>query len=134
MPAIEQPDLSKRVIYSSPDDVPARSQPSLNAKVDIEYFNCEDIVNAKFVGQIKPIEITKNSRRCGVLGYKLGMTSIWDKWGKLHPLSVIQVDRCQVVQVKTEDKEGFNAIQLGKRDESPPPPPRSSSRVSLRTF
>jgi len=56
------------------------------------------------------VEPKKTSKRTGVLGYKLGMTSIWDKWGTLHPLTVIQVDRCQVVQVKHEEKDGVTAL------------------------
>ena len=53
------------------------------------------------------------SKRSGLLGYKVGMTSTWDRWGIKIPLTVIQVDRCQVTQVKTEAKEGFSGLQLG---------------------
>jgi large subunit ribosomal protein L3 len=41
------------------------------------------------------------------------MTSSWDKWGVLRPLTVIQLDRCQVVHVKTKEKDGYTALQLG---------------------
>ena len=38
--------------------------------------------------------VDRNSKRCGVLGYKMGMTHFWDRWGVLTPCTVIQVDRC----------------------------------------
>jgi len=46
------------------------------------------------------------------------MTSSWDKWGVLRPLTVIQLDRCQVVHVKTKEKDGYTALQLGIADKN----------------
>lgn len=43
----------------------------------------------------------------------MGMTSFWTKWGQQYPVSVIQIDRCQVLQVKTKEKDGRDAIQVG---------------------
>ncbi|EGR34111.1 hypothetical protein IMG5_023250 [Ichthyophthirius multifiliis] len=103
----------KKIIYPNPNSIPQKQPPGLFRKADVVYFNPENLVNQKFKSQLKPISPTKTSKRTGVLGYKLGMTSIWDKWGTLVPLTVIQLDRCQVVQVKTEEKEGYNALQLG---------------------
>jgi len=57
--------------------------------------------------------VDRNSKRVGLLGYKMGMTHIWDKWGKLTACSVIQVDRCQVTQVKSKAHDGVNSIQVG---------------------
>ena len=45
------------------------------------------------------------------------MTHFWNKWGQLVPCTVIQVDRCQVTQVKTLEKDGCNAIQVGCGEE-----------------
>jgi len=56
------------------------------------------------------------SRRTGLLAIKCGMTSQWDSWGVQHPLTVLKVDGCQVVQAKTSEKEGYNALQLGLSD------------------
>lgn len=55
----------------------------------------------------------KNGRRTGGLAMKVGMLGIYDKWGKRYPVTVLQLDNCQVVQTKTEDTDGYNAVQLG---------------------
>ncbi|MBN2173131.1 MAG: 50S ribosomal protein L3 [Bacteroidales bacterium] len=48
----------------------------------------------------------------GIIGKKLGMTSIFDKDGKNVPCTVIEAGPCVVTQVKTKDKDGYEAIQL----------------------
>lgn len=53
------------------------------------------------------------SIRVGLLGYKVGMTSQWSKWGVKLPLTIIQIDRCQVTQVKRALEHGYDAMQLG---------------------
>lgn len=49
----------------------------------------------------------------GIIGKKIGMTRIFNQVGQVIPVTVIEAGPCPVVQVKTEDKEGYNAIQLG---------------------
>lgn len=49
----------------------------------------------------------------GLIGKKLGMTSLYDEEGKLQSCTVIEVGPCTVTQIKTEDKDGYEAIQLG---------------------
>lgn len=49
----------------------------------------------------------------GILGKKLGMTQIFDKEGKVFPVTVIEVGPCVIVQKKTVDSDGYNAVQLG---------------------
>lgn len=44
---------------------------------------------------------------------KVGMLAIWDKWGTRYPATVLQLDDCQVVQCKTEETDGYTALQLG---------------------
>ena len=51
-----------------------------------------------------------------IIGKKIGMTQIFDADGKVIPVTVIEAGPCTVVQKKTEDKEGYNAIQLGYSD------------------
>jgi large subunit ribosomal protein L3 len=49
----------------------------------------------------------------GLLGKKLGMTQIFTGKGEALPATVIEAGPCFVLQIKTEDKEGYNAVQLG---------------------
>ena len=49
----------------------------------------------------------------GLIGKKLGMTSIYSAAGKNIPCTVLEVGPCVVTQVKTMDKDGYNAVQLG---------------------
>ncbi len=48
----------------------------------------------------------------GLLGKKIGMTSIYDASGKMVPCTVIQAGPCVVTQVRTKEKDGYDAIQL----------------------
>ena len=48
----------------------------------------------------------------GLLGTKLGMTQVWDENGKLVPVTVIEVAPNVVTQVRTPEKDGYNAVQI----------------------
>ncbi|ETM53488.1 50S ribosomal protein L3 [Phytophthora nicotianae] len=52
-------------------------------------------------------------KRTGLLAVKIGMMPVWDHFGYRHNCTVLQVEECQVTQVKTADRHGFNALQLG---------------------
>lgn len=52
----------------------------------------------------------------GILGRKVGMTSVFTKEGRLLPVTVIEVLPNKVMQIKTVEKDGYNAIQLGAID------------------
>jgi large subunit ribosomal protein L3 len=49
----------------------------------------------------------------GILGKKLGMTQIFTEDGKIYPVTVIEAGPCCVVQVKTIDKDGYEAVKIG---------------------
>ncbi|MGB2868559.1 MAG: 50S ribosomal protein L3 [Bacteroidota bacterium] len=49
----------------------------------------------------------------GILGKKVGMTSLFDENGEAVPCTVIEAGPCYVTQVKTKDKDGYDAVQLG---------------------
>ncbi|MDE5988477.1 MULTISPECIES: 50S ribosomal protein L3 [Duncaniella] len=49
----------------------------------------------------------------GLLGKKIGMTSVFSADGKNVPCTVIEVGPCVVTQIKTADKDGYEAVQLG---------------------
>ncbi|MDD2243766.1 MAG: 50S ribosomal protein L3 [Dysgonamonadaceae bacterium] len=52
----------------------------------------------------------------GLIGKKIGMTSVFSADGKNVPCTVIEVGPCVVTQVKTAEKDGYDAIQLGFED------------------
>ena len=52
----------------------------------------------------------------GLIGKKIGMTQIFDESGKVIPVTVIEAGPCVVAQVKTQDTDGYTAIQLGYGD------------------
>lgn len=52
----------------------------------------------------------------GIIGRKIGMTSIYSAEGKATPCTVIEAGPCVVTQVKTQDRDGYNAVQLGFGD------------------
>lgn len=49
----------------------------------------------------------------GILGKKIGMTNIFNESGKNVPVTIIEAGPCHVLQVKTKDKDGYTAIQIG---------------------
>jgi large subunit ribosomal protein L3 len=49
----------------------------------------------------------------GIIGKKLGMTRIFNDQGRAVPVTVIEVGPCPVIQVKTKDSDGYDAIQIG---------------------
>jgi len=53
----------------------------------------------------------------GLIGKKLGMTSIYDEDGVAVPVTVIEAGPCVVVQLKDSDKDGYSAVQLGFEDQ-----------------
>ncbi len=55
----------------------------------------------------------KQNMTLGVIGKKLGMTTVFDDKGLAIPVTVIKVDKIVVTQVKTVETDGYNAIQVG---------------------
>lgn len=49
----------------------------------------------------------------GLIGRKLGMTQVFDDRGVVHPVTVVEAGPCVVTQVKTAEKDGYAALQLG---------------------
>lgn len=54
----------------------------------------------------------------GLIGKKIGMTSIFDASGKNMPCTVLEVGPCVVTQVRTEEVDGYSALQLGFDDKT----------------
>ena len=49
----------------------------------------------------------------GLLGVKLGMSQVFDENGVVTPVTIIQAGPCYVTQIKTEETDGYTAVQLG---------------------
>ena len=54
-----------------------------------------------------------------LLGKKIGMTQVYDEQGKMTPVTVLQAGPCTILQVKTPQTDGYNAVQLGYEDIKP---------------
>lgn len=74
-------------------------------------FNIANEINKKFT--LKKHEATRHSKRTGLLGYKIGMTGLWDKFGTWHPITVLKVDRCQVLAHKNFEKNNYFGLEVG---------------------
>ena len=61
---------------------------------------------------------TQRTLRSGLIALKKGMTAAWDQNGARHALTLVQVQQCQVVQVKTQARDGYNALQVGAGDKA----------------
>jgi large subunit ribosomal protein L3 len=60
----------------------------------------------------------------GILGRKVGMTQLYDESGQVVPVTVIQAGPCDVLQIRTIERDGYEAVQLGFADK----PRRLASR------
>lgn len=60
----------------------------------------------------------------GILGRKIGMTQVYDESGKVVPVTVVEAGPCDVLQVRTTDADGYEAVQIGYLDK----PRRLASR------
>ncbi|MBN2664184.1 MAG: 50S ribosomal protein L3 [Bacteroidales bacterium] len=66
----------------------------------------------------------------GLIGKKIGMTSIYDEQGKNIPCTIIQAGPCVVTQVKTSDIDGYDAIQIAYDDKKE----KNSTKAELGHF
>jgi len=57
--------------------------------------------------------------RSGVIAQKVGMTRIFTEAGEHIPVTVLKLDNCQVVGHRTNDKNGYTALQLGAGTRKP---------------
>jgi len=52
----------------------------------------------------------------GLIGKKLGMTSIFDELGRSIPVTVIEIEPCTITQIKTKESDGYDAVQIASFD------------------
>jgi large subunit ribosomal protein L3 len=62
-----------------------------------------------------------------LLGKKIGMTQVYDAQNVLVPVTVVEAGPCAVVQVKTVETDGYNAVQIGFSSKKP----KNSSKAEL---
>jgi large subunit ribosomal protein L3 len=55
----------------------------------------------------------------GIIGKKVGMTQVFDEAGNAIPVTIIQAGPCYVTQVRTADRDGYTAVQLGYGETKP---------------
>jgi len=74
----------------------------------------------------------------GIIGRKIGMTQVFDEAGNAHAATVVEAGPCYVVQVKTLESDGYNAIQVGfeeKREKLSTKPERGHvAKAKLKPF
>jgi large subunit ribosomal protein L3 len=63
----------------------------------------------------------------GILGRKVGMTQLYDESGMVVPVTVIEAGPCDVLQIRTVERDGYEAVQLGFADK-----PRRLANRSVR--
>ena len=63
----------------------------------------------------------------GLIGKKIGMTSLFDNDGKNIPCTILEVGPCLVTQVRTKEVDGYKSVQLGFDDK----PNKQVSKLSL---
>ena len=54
----------------------------------------------------------------GLIGTKVGMTQIYTEQGQLAPVTVIQLGPCPILQVRNQERDGYDAVQLGFQDKA----------------
>ena len=68
----------------------------------------------------------------GILGRKVGMTQIYDESGQAVPVTVVQAGPCHVLQLRTRERDGYEAVQLGFLDKKRPRDERSRPSQASR--
>src|SRR5215213_2656720 len=54
----------------------------------------------------------------GMIGLKVGMTQVYDEKGQIAPVTVLQVGPCPILQVRDQERDGYDAVQLGFLDKA----------------
>ncbi|MGY8734274.1 MAG: 50S ribosomal protein L3, partial [Pirellulales bacterium] len=69
----------------------------------------------------------------GILGRKVGMTQIYDESGIAIPVTVIEAGPCHVLQIRTAQRDGYEAVQLGYEDKKRPQGERRNQSQARRS-
>jgi large subunit ribosomal protein L3 len=88
---------------AEPSEAPATAEPSVEEPA---------VAEAESAPAARP-ELPPPPVLSGLIGRKLGMTHIFDGEGRMVPVTVLQVGPCYVVQVRTPERDGYHAAQIG---------------------
>lgn len=93
----------------------------------IDDFERENGMNSRFAlcGSLSSSPVRKTMAAPGLLGRKIGMTQVFDEKGAAVPVTVIEAGPCPVLTVRSIDRDGYQAVQLGFRNK----PRRLASRA-----
>ena len=72
----------------------------------------------------------------GIIGKKIGMTSVYSAEGKNLPCTIIEAGPCVVTQIKTQEKDGYESVQLGfedKKEKKTAKPSKAPKKVAKKT-
>ncbi len=106
---ITQFSVTRRVFFT-------KGEPNVTKKRGITPLMCSKVKNigARYVSFLFDFPNFRNSKcmKC-ILGTKLGMTQVFDANGTVIPVTRVQAGPCTVTQVKTVEKDGVSAVQIG---------------------
>jgi len=88
------------------------------------WFGCVDIIMSEATESTAAVENAPPVHFKGILGRKVGMTQVFDDAGGIVPVTVIEAGPCPVLFVRSADRDGYEAVQVGFADK----PRRLASR------
>ena len=98
--------------------LPARLPKKMNRILSIIRCN-STVATTQTQLQANPLKMTPTSKRTGLIALKKGMTSMWDSFGRLIPLTVLQVVDCQVISSRYHSGCGSYMLQVGAVNTKP---------------
>ncbi|KAJ3194081.1 54S ribosomal protein L3 [Irineochytrium annulatum] len=107
--------------YNPRDDPPARAQFPV-------------MVHPTEPGKVQTSAWTPKSIRTGLMAFKRGMTALWDEWGQMTPVTILQIDACQVVRTRLNPVNNWYQVELGSVDQLKPYKMKKAQRMHFRRW
>src|SRR6266404_3032449 len=96
----------------------------------MRHFALDSVANSRIISlptiRFRPMSVPRISRHCmkddpmplGLIGTKVGMTQVYNEKGEMSPVTVLQIGPCPILQIRTVDNDGYDALQLGYMDKA----------------